>query len=149
LLHQTLKKVGADIEAFKFNTAIAQMMVFLNHLEARKSVTPEVLEAFVKMLSPFAPHMCDELWEKMGKKTLVIEEQWPLYDAALAAEDEITLVIQVNGKVRDKITVLAGLGDADLEARALASEKLQEWVKGKKVVKIIVARGKLVNIVVV
>jgi len=124
------------------------MMMFLNHLEARKSVTPEVLEAFVKMLSPFAPHLADELWEKFGKKTLLLEEAWPDYDAALAADEEVTLVIQVNGKVRDKLVVPAGLGEKDLEARALESEIVQEWVKGKKVVKVVVARGKLVNIVV-
>ncbi len=147
LLHQTVKKVSEDIEAFKFNTAISQMMILMNKIEAREAVSMEVIETFIKILSPFAPHLAEELWEKFGKRTLLMEERWPAYDPEVARESEVTLVVQVNGKVRDLITVPVDLTEAGLEARALQSQKIQEWIKGKKIEKIVVARGKLVNIV--
>jgi leucyl-tRNA synthetase len=147
VLHQTIKKVSADIEAFKFNTAISQMMIFVNEVEKHDAVNPELLETFVKILSPFAPHLSEELWEKMGNKKLITLEKWPTHDPKLAAEEEITLVVQINGKVRDTIVVASGTADAELEARALASDTVQTWLKGKHVMKIIVAKGKLVSIV--
>jgi leucyl-tRNA synthetase len=149
VLHQTIKKVADDIEAFKFNTAISQMMIFVNEAEKCESLSKDDFEKFVLILSPFAPHLCEELWSKLGHKELVVRESWPQHDAALAAENEIMLVVQVNGKVRDTLAVPVGLPDADLEARAVALPKIQEWIKDKKVVKIVVAKGKLVNIVVV
>lgn len=148
LLHQTVKKVGEDIEAFKFNTAIAQMMIFVNEAEKAGSITPDILEKFVLILSPFAPHLGEELWSKLGNETMLVKEPWPVYDPELIKESEMELVVQVNGKVRDTLVVPAGLPDADLEARAIALPKIQEWLKDKKVVKVIVAKGKLVNIVI-
>jgi len=148
-LHRTVKKVGADIEGFKFNTAISQMMIFVNAAEKRDKINANVLRDFVKLVYPFAPHMGEELWHKLGGKQTITFESWPAYDEALTVESEIEMVVQVNGKVRDRLTVPAGLANADLEARALALPKIQEWIKDKKVVKIIVAGGKLVNIVVV
>jgi leucyl-tRNA synthetase len=149
VLHQTIRKVSEDIEAFKFNTAVSQMMIFLNEAEKREKIPAQSVADFILLLSPFAPHLGEELWSKLGRKGSTIEAAWPKYDASLAAENEITLVVQVNGKLRDKLVVTSGLPDAELEAKALALPKIQEWIKGKKVVKVIVAKGKLVNIVVV
>jgi len=148
-LHRTIKKVGADIEGFKFNTAISQMMIFVNAAEKCEKINSDVLRNFVKLAYPFAPHLGEELWHKLGGKKTITFEPWPVYDEALTVESEIEMVVQVNGKVRDRLVVPVGLADADLEARALSLPKIQEWIKDKKVVKIIVAGGKLVNIVVV
>ncbi len=147
-LHQTIKKVSEDIEAFKFNTAIAQMMIFVNEAEGRERLAPDLFEKFILLLSPFAPHLAEEVWSKLKKNDLIATESWPTFDPALIVRNELTMVVQVNGKVRDKLVVPAGLADADLEARALGLPKIQEWLKGKKVAKIIVAKGKLVNIVI-
>ncbi len=148
LLHRTIRKVGDDIEAFKFNTAISQMMIFLNEAEKAETISRDTLEKFVLVLSPFAPHLGEELWSRMGHETSASAMNWPSYDEALCAEDEVTLVVQVNGKVRDRLTVPAGLPDPELEKRALQLSKIKEWTDGKQVRKIIVAQGKLVNIVV-
>lgn len=147
-LHQTIKKVSEDIEAFKFNTAISQMMIFVNEAEKANNISSDMFAKFVLILSPFAPHLGEELWSRLGNKGTVFGESWPCYDAAAAAEDEVTLVVQVNGKVRDRLTVPAGTGDEELQSQALALPKIQEWLRDKKVQKIIVAGGKLVNIVV-
>lgn len=148
VLHQTIKKVGEDIEAFKFNTAISQMMIFVNQAETVNRITPEMMGKFILVLSPFAPHLAEEIWSKLGHKELIATTAWPKFDPALIMEDEMTMIVQVNGKVRDKLVVPAGLNDSDLEARALALPKIQEWIKDKKITKVIVAKGKLVNIVI-
>jgi len=147
LMHQTVRKVSDDIEALKFNTAISQLMIFLNGLEKRASNPPEAMRTFVRLLSPFAPHLAEELWERMGTQTLIAREGWPAHDASLAAEDEVTLVVQLNGKVRDRITVEAGLPDAELQRRALALPKVRDLLTGQRVSKVVVAKGTLVNIV--
>jgi leucyl-tRNA synthetase len=146
-LHQTMKKVSEDIEAFKFNTAISAMMIFVNEAEKAEKLSIAAFSKFVLILSPFAPHLSEELWSGLGNEGPVMREAWPQYDPSLAADEEVTLVIQVNGKVRDRLTVPAGLADKELEARALALPKVQEWIKGKEVMKIVVAKSKLVNIV--
>jgi leucyl-tRNA synthetase len=150
-LHQTIKKVSEDIEAMKFNTAVAQMMKFVgtNGLCREKEEDQRrVREIFVRLLSPFAPHLSEELWERLGHKDSVITTEWPIYDETLAAADEIELVVQINGKVRDTFTVPAGLPDDKLKEKALASEKIQIWLDGKEPKKVIIVKGKLVSIVV-
>jgi leucyl-tRNA synthetase len=148
LTHQTVKKVSADIEAFKFNTAVSALMIFLNELEKREKIAKTIIVDLVKLISPFAPHLAEEMWEKLKQKEILSFSVWPSYEESLTTEDEITLIVQVNGKVRDKLIVPAGLSDAELEKRALQLPKIIDWLAGKKVVKIIVAGGKLVNIVV-
>jgi leucyl-tRNA synthetase len=147
-LHRTIKKVGADIDGFKFNTAISSMMIFVNAAEGSERVPAVVMKDFVKLVYPFAPHLGEELWSKLGEKETITFAPWPQYDEALTIDATVEMVVQVNGKVRDRLVVATGLAQADLEARALALPKIQEWIKGKKIIKTVVAGGKLVNIVV-
>lgn len=157
-LHKTIKKVGDDIEEMKYNTAIAAMMILANQIEkaqslssdakSKKCISIEDFGAFLKILSPFAPHMTQELWEQMGYDSFLIEEAWPLYDEKYLVDDEIELIIQVNGKLRDKIVVSSAITEDDAKERALASEKVQKFINGKEVRKVIFVQGKLVSIVV-
>jgi len=145
-LHQTIKKVGEDTEALAFNTAIAQMMIFVNEVTAQPARPRAVLEPFVLLLAPYAPHMAEELWEKLGHTRSLAYEPWPAHDPAVLVESTVQIVVQVNGKVRDKLDVPAGIARDELERRALASAKVQEFTAGKQIKKVIVVPGKLVNI---
>jgi leucyl-tRNA synthetase len=148
LLHQTIKKVGDDIETFGFNTAISAMMIFVNHL-GRQQVRPKsVVEKFILILSPFAPHIAEELWEKLGHTESLAYQNWPQYDKELIKEKEIELAIQVNGKIKDKIVVSAQSDDEQIKQKALASEKVIAAMAGKQPKKVIVIKSRLVNIVV-
>lgn len=147
-VHQTVKKVTEDIEAMKFNTAVSQMMICVKVMEDAEVIPQNLFELFLKMLSGFAPHLAEELWAAWGHTESIFKESWPAYDSTLAKESEIELVVQVNGKVRDRFTVPADLPEAELQSRALASSKIKEWTRDKKIVNILVVRGKLVNIVI-
>jgi leucyl-tRNA synthetase len=158
-LHQTIRKVGEDIEGFRFNTAIAALMELVNDLyvscpiapSPRRPVAPsvlsEALETLTLLLAPFAPHMADELWERMGKAGSTYHAAWPAFDPAVAAEEEITLVVQVNGRVRDRLTVPADASDDLLKQQALASTRVTETLAGRTIRNVVVVPGKLVNIV--
>ncbi|MDP2598948.1 MAG: class I tRNA ligase family protein, partial [Candidatus Liptonbacteria bacterium] len=148
LLHKTIKKVGEDIENFKFNTAISSLMILLNELEKQPLSSVMGHESFVKILHPFAPHMAQELWELMGNKTILDFEPWPEYDPKLIEEEKFTLVIQVNGKVRDTIEVESDITEERAKEIALASEKVKSFVGNSSPKKIIYIPKKLVNIVV-
>jgi leucyl-tRNA synthetase len=148
LLHATIKAVTNDIEALSFNTAIARLMEFMNEATTWEQKPRAVLEPFVLLLSPFAPHLAEELWSKLGYRESLAYVPWPNYDESLLIEQTVTVVLQVNGKVRDKIDVPAGLPEAELQQRALANEKVQAFMTGKQVKKIIVVPNKLVNIAV-
>jgi leucyl-tRNA synthetase len=145
--HQTVKKVTEDLEGLRFNTAISQMMVFIN--EAYKStVLPEnYMEGFVKLLSPVCPHIAEELWAKLGHNDTVSYEAWPAYDESKLIDDEVEIVIQINGKVKHKLTVPTGASKEALEQIAMDDEKVKEQIEGKTVRKVITVPGKLVNIV--
>jgi leucyl-tRNA synthetase len=148
LLHHTIKKVGDDVETFGFNTAISAMMIFINHL-SKKDVKPKsAVEKFVLILSPFAPHIAEELWEKLGHKESLAYEDWPVYDKEIVKEKEIELAVQINGKVRDRIVVLADADEEQIKQKALACQKVVSALAGKKTKKIIVIKSRLVNIVV-
>ncbi len=147
LLHQTIRKVGEDIEGFGFNTAISQMMIFVNHV-GRLEVRPRgVLEQFVLVLAPFAPHIAEELWDRLGHAATLAYEAWPEYDAELVKEKEIELAVQVLGKIKDKIVVAADASEDAIKEKALASEKVRAAMAGKEPKKIIVIKSRLVNIV--
>jgi leucyl-tRNA synthetase len=147
-LHQTIKKVTDDLDGMAFNTAIAAMMEFTNHL-TKLDVRPRaVLEPFVLLLSPFAPHLAEELWAVLGHKNTLAYEAWPMYEEALLREETIEVPVQINGKLRAKLTVPADIDEAGLRAAALADEKVRGLIEGKQVRKVIVVPGKLVNIVV-
>ena len=149
LLHKTIKKVSEDIETMKFNTAVSAMMEFTNSwqkdiLEIRK----EDFENFLKVLSLFAPHLIEELWEKSGHKNSIFLETWPKYDPKLIEEQIITFIIQVNGRVRGKIEIEAGITEEKAKKLALSEEKIKKWVGGKEIKKIIFVPNKLINIVI-
>src|SRR5256712_4794959 len=147
-LHQTIKKVTDDLEALRFNTAIAQMMVFTNEVTKLKMRPRALLEPFVLLLSPFAPHIAEELWERLGKAPSVATQPWPEYDPALVARDRLTIPIQVNGKLRSKIEVPADSSEAEVVRLARQDAKLSEWLQGKTPRKVIYVEKKLVNFVV-
>jgi leucyl-tRNA synthetase len=147
ILHQTIKKVSEDIESFAFNTAISQMMIFVNHLGRRQIRPRSAVERFLLVLSPFAPHICEELWERLGYKDGIAYQPWPKFDAELTKEKQVELAVQVLGKIKDKITVSADASEEEIERIALASEKVQAAIEGKTVRKVIVIKDRLVNIV--
>ncbi|KPJ69350.1 leucine--tRNA ligase [candidate division WOR-1 bacterium DG_54_3] len=147
-LHQTIKAVTEDIERFSFNTAIAKLMEFTNELSrVEEGLGLEPIQALLLMLSPFAPYLTEELWQKLGDKESIHLEPWPSYDPKLAKEEELTIVIQVNGKIRDTILVPAEASDEEIKEKALQSEKAKNFIAGKKIVKTIVVPKKLINIV--
>ncbi|MCS1393325.1 leucine--tRNA ligase [Lysinibacillus boronitolerans] len=146
--HQTVKKVTEDYEGIRFNTAISQMMVFINDCYKADVIPTAYAEGFVKMLAPIAPHIAEELWQLLGHNSTLSYEQWPTYDEAKLVDDEVEIAVQVAGKVRAKIVVAKDASKEDIEKVALADEKVQEYMAGKSLVKIIVIPGKLVNIVV-
>lgn len=149
LLHQTIKRVTDDLDKMSFNTAIAAMMEFTNHLTPQAVRPRSVLKTFVLLLSPFAPHLAEELWHALGQRDTLAYETWPTYDATLLKADEVEIPVQINGKLRGKLIVAAGLELKALENIALADEKIRPLLEGKTIKKVIVVPGKLVNIVVV
>lgn len=146
--HQTVKKVTEDYEGIRFNTAISQMMVFINDCYKAEVIPTAYAEGFVKMLAPMAPHIAEELWKLLGHEGTLSYEQWPTYDESKLVDDEVEVAVQVAGKVRAKIIVAKDASKEDIEKIALADEKVQEYMAGKNLVKVIVIPGKLVNIVV-
>lgn len=154
-LHQTMLKVTDDLEDFRFNTAIAALMEFNNTLiRAKESSvvdTPiwnESVQKLLLMMAPIFPHISEELWHKTGNQKSIHLQSWPQGDESKAKEDEITVVVQINGKVRDKLMVSPGTDKAVLEEQALSSNNVQKWMNGKTVRKVIVVPNKLVNIVI-
>ncbi|PEH46885.1 leucine--tRNA ligase [Enterococcus faecium] len=145
--HQTVKKVTEDYENLHFNTAISQLMVFINEAYKVDALPYEYIEGFVQLLAPIAPHMGEELWSILGNEGGISYAPWPTYDEAALVEDEVEVVFQVNGKVRAKSNVPRDLGKDELEKVALANETVQEYIEGKTVRKIIAVPNKLVNIV--
>jgi leucyl-tRNA synthetase len=148
LLHKTIKKVTTDTNTLAFNTAIAQMMILVNELFKAETLWRHVWEPFVLMLSAYAPHLGEELWERLGHAPSVSEQPWPQFDESLTRDDEVTVVLQVNGRVRSRMTVEAGLSREQLEADAMQNAKLKEWTAGKELVRVVVVPDKLVNVVV-
>jgi leucyl-tRNA synthetase len=148
LLHKTIKKVAEDTEALRFNTAISQMMTFVNEATSSATLPKEILRSFCEVLSPYASHIAEELWHRLGGQGLVCQRGWPQHDESLCVDDTITLGVQVNGKRRDEIAVPAAADDEAVKAIALASETVQKFMEGKPAKKVIVIKGRLVNIVV-
>ena len=147
VLHKTIKKVSLDTKNLEFNTAIAQMMIFMNEFSKQEKLYMKAWKPFVKMLSVYSPHIGEEFWEKLGNSKTIAYEPWPEWEEALTKDDEITVVVQINSKVRAKIQLSADTSKDDMEKAALSHEKVKEWIEGKNVVKVIVIPGKLVNIV--
>jgi leucyl-tRNA synthetase len=153
VLHATIKKVSADLSTLSFNTAISQMMVCVNELTSAEKRPVSALRTLLLLLSPFAPHMAEELWEQLGKKFPGFEgpahgQAWPTHDDSLLVENEVEIVLQINGKVRDKLVMTKDATREQLEAAARAQEKFAGQLAGKEIVKVIAVPGKLVNFVV-
>ena len=144
----TVKKVTDDYEVLAFNTAIAQMMIFINECYRVEKINKDMLIGFIKLLSPIAPHICEELYQILTGETCLAYSDWPIYDKSKLVKDEITLAVQVNGKLRGTITVGVDEEQADIEQKALGVENVKIHIEGKTVRKIIVVKGKIVNIVV-
>jgi leucyl-tRNA synthetase len=153
VLHATIKKVSGDIETLSFNTAIAQMMIFVNAFTNAETIPLSAMQTFLVLLNPFAPHLSSELWEKLGKefggaRGDITEQQWPEYDERLLVEDEVEIVVQVNGKVRDRVRLSISATEEEVKTAALANSKVQQLVGDKPIRKVVVVPKKLVNIVI-
>jgi leucyl-tRNA synthetase len=154
-LHQTLENVTADYKSFEFNTIVAALMELMNEMyKARENgafgspAWDEAADVYLRMMAPIVPHIAEELWSRLGKPYSIHQQPWPELDKAATEVDEITLVVQINGKLRDKITVAVGTSDEDAKAKALASETIQKFMDGREPRKVIVVEGRLVNIVI-
>src|SRR5882672_3554915 len=146
-LHRTIRKVSADTEALQYNTAIAAMMEYLNELK-HGEVNRELIEPLVIMLAPYAPHIAEEMWEILGHEGTVFQASWPAYDERLASAGDVEIAVQVNGKLRSRLTVPRGMAEKDVLARVLADEAVKKFVDGQKVKKVIYVQDRLVNLVV-
>ncbi|MBN1436200.1 MAG: leucine--tRNA ligase [Sedimentisphaerales bacterium] len=146
-LHKTIKKVTQDIDAFAFNTAISQMMIFTNEYLRLPHCNRAAIESFTLILAPFAPHFAEEIWQRLGHTDSLAYQPWPTYDESLTQDPEIEIAVQVLGKIKDRITIPADLTEDQIKERAIASEKVQQAIAGKTVRKVIVIKGRLVNIV--
>ena len=154
-VHQTIREVSKDLEAYEFNTVVSSLMELTNGLAEAKetglagsSAFNEAIESLLLLMAPVTPHVAEELWERLGKPYSIHQQSWPGFDPAIAREEEVTLVIQVNGKVRDRIVVPADIRDQEARERALASEAVRRFLAGKEPRQVIVVPGRLVNIVV-
>jgi leucyl-tRNA synthetase len=152
--HQTLRQVTRDYEQFEFNTIISALMELMNEMTSARQQgaygTPawnEAAEIYIKMLAPVAPHITEELWELLGKPYSIHTQAWPQVDEAAAKQDEITLVLQVNGKVRDRVTVPAEISEEEVRKMALENPNVQKYLEGRTPRQVIVVPKKLVNIV--
>ena len=148
IYHVTIRKVSNDFENLAFNTAISQMMIFVNAVYKADSCPKEFAEGFIKVLSPIAPHICEEIWEMFGHTETIAFESWPTYDEAKCVDDEIEIAVQINGKVREKLVIAADADNDTVLATAKALEKIAEAIEGKTIVKELYVKGRLVNIVV-
>ena len=160
--HKTIKQVTEDIDRrFHFNTAIARIRELVNYIyqfklpetsreatETGKAVLREAIEAVIVLLSPYVPHITEELWEALGHKPSIVQLSWPEYDKEAIQEEEIPIMLQVNGKLRGKITVGVDYSEQEIKEAALANDRIQEYTRGKEIKRVILVPGKLVNIVV-
>ncbi len=148
LVHQLIQKVTQDLDRMQFNTAISAFMVFSNEIAKEETKSREAMEIFLKLFSPFAPHMAEELWEKLGHKTLVCKETWPDFDPAQLVESTVEIPVQVNGRLKCRLNVPAGIAEADLKVQALADPAVVQALEGKTPTRVVVVPKRLVNIVV-
>jgi leucyl-tRNA synthetase len=149
ILHQTIKKVTEDVETMKFNTTIAQMMTCLNILEKQIRISQKTFKTFLILLSPFAPHICEEIYLFFqNKKNFISEEKWPDYNKELIQEETFNLVVQINGKVRDSFEVSKGITEKEAQEKAFKRSRVVGWTHGKKIKKVIFVKDKLINLVI-
>ena len=147
-MHKTIKAVSEDIEAVKFNTAIAKLMTLVNELGKESFINITDYEQVLKLVNPFAPHITEELWEKIGHTDDMVFESWPKYDESKLVESTIEIVVSINGKVRDKIVISLDMAKDEVLTLAKSTDKIKELTEGKTIIKEIFVPKKLVNLVV-
>ena len=148
LLHKTIKKVSEDIEDMKFNTAISSMMILTNEMEKQMNLSKSDYQSLLKLLSPFAPHVAEELWSSLGNRQSIFTSTWPMYDPQKLVSTSIKIMVQVNGKIRASLDIGRDLSDKELENEAMNLPEIKKWTEGKEIQKIIIIKGKVVNIVI-
>ena len=147
LLNQTIAKVADDIENLRFNTAISALMVLFNDLSKLPGVTQETFQKFIQILHPFAPHLTEEIWQQKGYEGFVLNSTWPIADKALLQDDTVDMGVQINGKVRERLLISRNAPREEIEQQALASAKVQSYLKELEIKKVIVVPGRMVSIV--
>jgi leucyl-tRNA synthetase len=153
VMHKTIRRVSEEIEMFKFNTAIAALMEYVNILwplrdtHGRSIAYQQAFEVLIRLLAPFAPYIVEEIWAQRGNNTSIHQQPWPTYNPALIIDETITMVIQVNGRVRDRMVVPVGISEQDAEARALKSTRVQDALNHRSLKRTIVVPDRLVNLV--
>ena len=148
LFNESIKKVTNDYESLSFNTAISQLMILLNYLVKLNSISKDIINTYLQLLAPLAPHISEELWEKLDNQGVVSSARWPVYDEEALKRDKIEIVIQVNGKTRDKIFVASSITNEQLKKMVTELQSVKRWTEGKKIRKIIVVPGRLINVAV-
>ncbi len=148
IVHRTIKKVDEDIEEMRFNTAISALMICANEMDSAESVSKELFEMFLKILSPFAPHIAEELWQNLGNKSLIVERSWPAYDPNKIKDEMVTIVVQVNGKVRGEFSATPDIAESEAIEKAKSLPEIKRWLADKPLKKAIFVKGRLVNFVV-
>jgi len=148
LTHRTIKKVTSDIDSFRFNTAISYMMILANEMNKKDKVPQKYFEKLILILSPFAPHFCEEVWERLGHKESIQVSDWPKYDEDIAKKEVVEMIVQINGKLRDKFETEVGSDKEQIERLAKEKEKVQKWLKDKDIKKTIYVQDKLINFVI-
>ncbi len=147
MLHKTIKKVTEDIESFKFNTAVSALMIFSNEC-LKSDISKDDYKKFLQLLAPFAPHMTEELWQNLGETESIHLASWPTYDSDKIVDEEVTIGVQVNGKLRAEVVVSKDESKESMETAALALPKIKEYIQGKSIQKVIVVPGRIINIVI-
>ncbi len=147
-LHKTIRKVSEDIESFAFNTAVSAMMILVNEMDKLDKISKSDFELFLKILSPFAPHMTEELWSNLGHKSLLVQESWPRADKNKMLEEEVTIAVQINGKVRSEAHIVKGLSQDEIVSIARGLPDVEKWIMNREIKKIIYIKDKLLNLVV-
>ena len=147
LINQTIKKVGDDLEEFKFNTALSCLMTFTNQAQ-KQGFSKENYKILIRLLASFAPHLTEELWEQIGEKFSVHNQSWPKYDESLITQESTTLIVQINGKVRDKIEINSEMNEKEIKELVLESDRVKKWIQDKQVKKFVYIKNKIANIVI-
>lgn len=148
ILHKAIKKVGADIENLAFNTAVSQMMIFLNQASEEKSISEKSWQQFLGILAPFAPHITEELWFKLGEKNSIHLSSWPTHNEAFIQDETFELVIQINGKLRATVSAQKGISEEEAQALAKAQEKAADWLKDTQIKKVVFVKDRLINFII-
>ena len=148
LLHQTIKKVSEDIEKLRLNTAISQMMIFQNHLSNLNEIPEEVLQDYLKLLSPFAPHISEEINQLWGNQDTMAYKEWLLYDEELASEEEVEIAVQVNGRLRGSIIIAKGSKEETVSEQSRKIKKVNKHIEDQTLIKTIYIKNRLINFVI-